>query len=149
MGPHCLSHDFTLSAKPALEKQTSQLSPSIQQCMASVQVWLLAGPTKCNWPSVTLWSVFANVVTIMPYIWVRKHIATYCSSSFDLISAALLHIGIYSIHGSKSPKQSFGPLNYWGDAICNFYQTSYFKVVTKLSAGFGLFKYLTNITGFS
>ena len=25
-GPHCLSHDFTWSAKPAPEKQTNQLS---------------------------------------------------------------------------------------------------------------------------
>ena len=28
-------------------------------------MWLLAGPTKCNWPSVTLWSVFANPVTFV------------------------------------------------------------------------------------
>ena len=26
-------------------------------------MWLLAGPTKCNWPSVTLWSVFQYPVT--------------------------------------------------------------------------------------
>ena len=26
-------------------------------------VWLLAGPVKCNWPSVTLWSVFQYPVT--------------------------------------------------------------------------------------
>ena len=32
-GSHCLSRDFTRSAKPALEKQTSQLSPVMQQCM--------------------------------------------------------------------------------------------------------------------
>ena len=32
-GSHCLSHDFTRSAKPALEKQTSQLSTVMQQCM--------------------------------------------------------------------------------------------------------------------
>ena len=43
-GPHCLSHNFTWSAKPALEKQTSQLGPLIQQCMGSVWVWLLARP---------------------------------------------------------------------------------------------------------
>ena len=35
MGPHCLSCDFTWLAKPALEKQTSQLSPLMQQCMDS------------------------------------------------------------------------------------------------------------------
>ena len=35
-GSHCLSHDFTWSAKPALEKQTSQLSPLMQQCTGSV-----------------------------------------------------------------------------------------------------------------
>ena len=35
-GPHCLSHDFTWSAKPALEKQTSQLGLSMQQCTGSV-----------------------------------------------------------------------------------------------------------------
>ena len=34
-GSHCLSRDFTRSAKPALEKQTSQLSPVMQQCMDS------------------------------------------------------------------------------------------------------------------
>ena len=32
-GSHCLSRDFTRSVKPALEKQTSQLSPVVQQCM--------------------------------------------------------------------------------------------------------------------
>ena len=26
-------------------------------------MWLLAGPIKCNWPSVTLWSVFQYPVT--------------------------------------------------------------------------------------
>ena len=31
--------------------------------MGNVQVWLLAGPIKCNWPSLTLWLVFANPVT--------------------------------------------------------------------------------------
>ena len=35
-GSHCLSCDFTWSAKPALEKQTSQLSPLMQQCTGSV-----------------------------------------------------------------------------------------------------------------
>ena len=30
-GSHCLSRDFTWLAKPALEKQTSQLSPLMQQ----------------------------------------------------------------------------------------------------------------------
>ena len=30
-GPHCLSHDFTWLANPALEKQTSQLSLVMQQ----------------------------------------------------------------------------------------------------------------------
>ena len=39
-GPHCLNCDFTWLAKPALEKQTTQLSPSMQQCMGSVPVWL-------------------------------------------------------------------------------------------------------------
>ena len=34
-GSHCLSRDFTRSIKPALEKQTSQLSPVMQQCMDS------------------------------------------------------------------------------------------------------------------
>ena len=62
-GSHCLSRDFTRSAKPALEKQTSQLSPVMQQCMDSAWVWLLAGPIKCSWPSVTLWSVFQYPVT--------------------------------------------------------------------------------------
>ena len=28
-------------------------------------MWLLAGPIKCNWPSVTLWSVFQYPVTYM------------------------------------------------------------------------------------
>ena len=63
-GSHCLSRDFTRSAKPALEKQTSQLSPAMHQCMDSAWMWLLAGPIKCNWPSVTLWSVFQYPVTI-------------------------------------------------------------------------------------
>ena len=35
-GPHCLSHDFTWLAKSTLEKQTSQLSLVMQQCMGSV-----------------------------------------------------------------------------------------------------------------
>ena len=60
---HCLSRDYTRSAKPCLEKQTSQFSPVVHQCMDSAWVWLLAGPIKCNWPSVTLWSVFQYPVT--------------------------------------------------------------------------------------
>ena len=57
-GSHCLSRDFTRSAKPCLEKQTSQLSPLMQQWTGSVWVWLLAGPIKSNWPNVRIWSVF-------------------------------------------------------------------------------------------
>ena len=64
-GSHCLSRDFTWSAKPALEKQTSQRSPLMQQCMGSEWVWLLAEPIKSNWPNVTLWSVFEYPVTIL------------------------------------------------------------------------------------
>ena len=64
-GSHCLSHDFTWLAKSALEKQTRQLSLVLQQCMESVWVWLLAGPRKCNWPSVTFRSVFQNPVTYL------------------------------------------------------------------------------------
>ena len=45
-GSHCLSRDFTRSAKPCLEKQTSQLSPLMQQWTGSVWVWLLAGLIK-------------------------------------------------------------------------------------------------------
>ena len=55
---HCLSRDFTQSAKPALEKQTSPLIPIMQRCMDSAWVWLLAGPKKGNGQRVTLWSVF-------------------------------------------------------------------------------------------
>ena len=33
---HCLSCDFDWLAKPALEKQTNQLSPLVQQCTGSV-----------------------------------------------------------------------------------------------------------------
>ena len=62
-GSHCLSHGFTWLAKSTLEKQTRQLSLVLQQCMDSVWVWLLAGPRKCNWPSVTFQSVFQNPVT--------------------------------------------------------------------------------------
>ena len=29
----------------------------------NIRVWPLAGPIKCNWPSVTLWSVFQYPVT--------------------------------------------------------------------------------------
>ena len=46
-GPHCLNHDFTWLVKSALEKQTSQLSLVMQQCMSSV-VWLLVEPIKWN-----------------------------------------------------------------------------------------------------
>ena len=28
-------------------------------------MWLLAGPRKCNWPSVKFWSVFQNPVTFI------------------------------------------------------------------------------------
>ena len=35
--------------------------------MGSVWVWLLAGPRKCNWPSVTFWSVFQNPVTFIKF----------------------------------------------------------------------------------
>ena len=62
-GSHCLSRDFTRLAKPAVEKQTSQISSVMQQCMDSACVWLLAGPIKCNWPSVILWLVFQYPVT--------------------------------------------------------------------------------------
>ena len=62
-GSHCLSRDFTRSAKPCLEKQTSQLSPLMQQWTGSVWVWLLAGPIKSNWPNVRTWSVFQYSVT--------------------------------------------------------------------------------------
>ena len=34
-GSHYLSRDFTRSVKPALKKQTSQLSPVMQQCIDS------------------------------------------------------------------------------------------------------------------
>ena len=63
-GPHCPSCDFTCSAKPALEKQTSQLGLSMQQCTGSISVWLSAGP-KWNRPSVTFRSVFQYPVTYM------------------------------------------------------------------------------------
>ena len=64
-GSHCLSHAFTGSAKLALEKQTSPPSLVIALCMCSVQVWPLAGPIKWNRPSVTIWSLFQNPVTII------------------------------------------------------------------------------------
>ena len=76
-GSHCLSRDFTRSAKPALEKQTSQLSPAMHQCMDSAWVWLLAGPIKCNWPSVTLWSVFQYPVTYI-YILMHEIVELFC-----------------------------------------------------------------------
>ena len=49
-GPHCLSHDFTWSAKPAPEKQTSQLSPSMQQCnkMQLVECDIMVGFCKSS-----------------------------------------------------------------------------------------------------
>ena len=73
-GSHCLSHDFIWSAKPALEKQTSQLSPLLQQCTGSVWVWLLAGPITSNWPNITLWSVFQYPVTnVSINLWFTKH----------------------------------------------------------------------------
>ena len=61
--PDCLSHDFTWSKKPAPEKQTSQLSPVMQQYMGSVWMWLLAATMKWNKPSVTFRLVFQNPVT--------------------------------------------------------------------------------------
>ena len=64
-GSHCLSRDFTWSAKPCLEKQTSKLSPLMQQWTGSVWVWLLGGPIKSNWPNVRTWSVFQYPVTYM------------------------------------------------------------------------------------
>ena len=48
--------------KPALEKQTSQLILSMQQCTGSVWV-LSAGPITRNRPSVIIWSVFQYTVT--------------------------------------------------------------------------------------
>ena len=95
-GSHCLSRDFTRSAKPALEKQTSQLSPVMHQCMDSAWVWLLAGPIKCNWPSVTLWSVFQYPVT---YSYATRHHA--CTIlllviSINLMEANLATFALYS-----------------------------------------------------
>ena len=65
MGPIVSVMTLHGRAKSALEKQTSQLSPLMQQCMGSVLVWLLAEPIKSNWPNVTLWSVFEYPVTYM------------------------------------------------------------------------------------
>ena len=43
-------------------------------------MWLLAGPIKCNWPSVTLWSVFQYPVT---YTVVKAlHVHTYIHKSY-------------------------------------------------------------------
>ena len=64
-GSHCLSRDFTWSAKSCLEKQTSQLSPLMQQWAGSVWVWLLAGLIKSNWPNVRTWSVSKNIQSHM------------------------------------------------------------------------------------
>ena len=73
-GSHCLSRDFTRSAKPTPEKHTSQLSLVMQQCTSSVWVWLLAGPIKWNKPSVTLWSVFQNLAThVLSHIHTHTH----------------------------------------------------------------------------
>ena len=78
-----LSRDFTWSAKPALEKQTSQLSRLIQQCMGSVSVWPLAGPIKCNWSSVTLWLAFQYPVTYDKIITIAK-IYSNCTAISNL-----------------------------------------------------------------
>ena len=83
-GSHCLSHDFTWLAKPALEKQTSKLSLLMQQCTGSVWVWLLAEPIKCNWPSVTLWLVFQYPVTNC------STRITYCMSEWSIVSSTKL-----------------------------------------------------------
>ena len=60
---HCLSRDFTGSAKCPLEKQTSQHSLAKTLCMGSAWVRLLAGTIKWTWACVTLWSVFQYPVT--------------------------------------------------------------------------------------
>ena len=99
-GSHCLSRDFTRSAKPALEKQTSQLSPVMQQCMDSAWVWLLAGPIKCNWLSVTLWSVFqypvTNVFVFFSTLWKPEFlhliIKTHSSESWGQEEAACTRV---------------------------------------------------------
>ena len=74
-GPHRLSCDFKQSEKPALEKQTSQLSLVMPLCMSSVWVQSLVEAIKWNRPSVTFWSVFQYSVTL--FIYSAKHLGIY------------------------------------------------------------------------
>ena len=60
-GHHCLSYNFTWSAKPG--KRISQLNLLMQQFTGSVRVWLSAGPIKWKMPSMTFWLVFQYPVT--------------------------------------------------------------------------------------
>ena len=62
-------------------------------------MWLLAGPIKCNWPSVTLWSVFQYPVTYAVFTrglfdrWYYRskgHVAPLCYVSMVLILTQIL-----------------------------------------------------------
>ena len=60
-------------------------------------MWLLAGPIKCNWPSVTLWSVFQYPVTIIVGAIFRK-----CDSWRAVMKYVLLLLFQAHSKGSQS-----------------------------------------------
>ena len=74
-----LSHSWLyMVSKTTLNQlqKSRPVNPSIQQCTGSVEVWLLGGLIKCNinWPSVTLWLVFANPVTYIVQIIIDSYV---------------------------------------------------------------------------
>ena len=78
-GSHCLSREFTRSAKLTLEKQTSQPNLVMVLCMHSVQVQPLARPIKQNRPSVTIWLLFRNPITYVENYQSCLHVFLYKS----------------------------------------------------------------------
>ena len=84
-GPYCVSSDYTLLAKFALEKQTSQQSLVVVLWMGSVWVQPLAEPKKWNRPRVTFRSVskiihISNQHNIMHCVVVKS--PSYIHSSY-------------------------------------------------------------------
>ena len=64
-------------------------------------MWLLAGPVKCNWPSVTLWSVFQYPVTIIEF---RKPHDIFWLSTYLLASLIARTIFIMKTTAVYNPK---------------------------------------------
>ena len=127
-GSHCISREFTGSAKLVLEKQTMQ--PSLVAWfalyMCSVQVQPLAGPIKWNRPGVTVWSVFQNpVIFNSVHFTVSLHCEQWLQALYNICRACIFNIRLSTYYCNTLP---YFPWNYpfnksvsWYDRIINYW----------------------------